>query len=227
MADLAGASQSFGNCAFCSQPLQGVAAPHVCSQCGRPQPLLNPAPDFFQAFGVPRRFEQDRKALEKRFYELSRILHPDRFSASAHGDSKRISLERMSLLNQAYSTLKSPQLLRDYLLGLEGLDTDKPQGAPGTKAQVPVELAESWFELQDAVMDEPESARPRLQEFEIELKKMNQANSDEVLSLEKMYDQTQDRIHLERLGERIRTESYLRSMDRDVERLKKTLGISK
>src|SRR4051794_2946683 len=101
-------------CIHCSHLLEDFLSQHVCSQCGMPQPVL-PTDDYFGAFGVERRFSQDRSFLEKRFYELSRGLHPDRFS-NASPQARNNSLERMSFINQAYGTLKNPSFLREYLL---------------------------------------------------------------------------------------------------------------
>ncbi|MBC7691053.1 MAG: hypothetical protein H7222_04740 [Methylotenera sp.] len=197
-----------------------AAGPESGAESAQAAVRVAEAEDYFQAFGVSRKFEQDRKALEKRFYDLSRILHPDRFSSAAFGpEARRLSLERMSYLNQAWSTLKSPQLLRDYLLGLEGFDTSKPQG----NAQIPMELAESWFELQDAVMEEPDTALARVQDFELGLRKLSLSNAAAILELEKSHDSQGGRDLLKELGEKIRSESYLRSLERDVERLKNTL----
>jgi molecular chaperone HscB len=102
-------------------------------------------PDYFEFLGVPRRFQQDVRALEKRFYELSREFHPDRFTTSGV-EAQRLSLEKMSLLNQAYQTLKDPAERRGYLLKLEGIES---------KSKAPAELAEAWFEAQEKSDEDP------------------------------------------------------------------------
>ena len=81
-----------------------------------PQPV-RAEEDLFTALGLTRRFEVHLEDLEKRYYEISRLLHPDRFASAK--EANRNSTERMSLVNQGYATLKSPLRLRDYLLTLE------------------------------------------------------------------------------------------------------------
>src|SRR6476620_11048898 len=87
-------------CAHCHQEQEGPQAQHVCVQCGTPQPLLD-SETYFTALGVPKKFNLDHAEVEKRFYEISRALHPDRFT-NADIQSRVLSLERMSFLNRAY-----------------------------------------------------------------------------------------------------------------------------
>jgi molecular chaperone HscB len=171
-------------------------------------------------FGLPRRFGIDRAALERRFYELSRETHPDRFAASG-ADGIRQAMERMSLLNEAYTTLKSQEELRPYFLKLEGYEA--PAGA---KQQIPAELAESWFELQDAAMENPEAAADLFDDFERALRDLRAQGHAELKEVEHEIDATVGdhsrvpRELLDRLSQGIRSMSYLSSMERDVERLK-------
>ncbi len=63
------------------------------------------ATDYFAVFGLPRLLNLDTAALEKKFYKLSRRLHPDMF-ATASEKEQGWSTEQSSLLNDAYRTLK-------------------------------------------------------------------------------------------------------------------------
>lgn len=185
-------------------------------------------PDYFSLFGIPRRFGIDRAVLERRFYELSRETHPDRFAAA--GPARlREAMERMSLLNEGYRVLKDPAELREYFLRIEGFDTPSLQGqgaSTAAKQQIPMELAESWFELQDAVMEDPASARDRIGAFEAELHELETRGSDALRAIEAEIDAAlssggpASRERLELLSRSIRSQSYLKSMKRDVERLK-------
>lgn len=125
----------------------------VCANCGKLQP---PTPtDYFGFFGLPRRFALDRVALEKQFYQLSRKLHPDLF-ARASAEEQTWSLERSSVLNDAWRTLREPLARTEYLLGLLGIrleeqsrDASDRAAASGTDKQqvVPPDLLEEVFEL--------------------------------------------------------------------------------
>jgi molecular chaperone HscB len=186
-----------------------------------PVSRLEGRPNYFELFGLRSRFELDRTALERKFYELSRALHPDRFVA-AGPEALRVSLEKMSELNQAYRVLKDPALLRDYFLKLEGFDVQ-------TGSQIPMELAESWFELQDVLMESPAIAAQRVTEFEMELARLSQKSNQDVLALEQRIDLASEatgsapRELLESLAREIRTQNYLVSLERDVERIKRKL----
>jgi molecular chaperone HscB len=101
--------------------------------------------DYFQIFDLPRRLSIDSSDLEKRFYSLSRELHPDRFARKSVAEQER-ALEDSASLNDAYRTLREPIARALYLLKLEGFDI----GEQGSK-DVPPELLEEVFELNMAI----------------------------------------------------------------------------
>jgi molecular chaperone HscB len=169
--------------------------------------------DYFSALGVKRAFQQDPSALEKRFYELSRALHPDRFS-TAGPEAKKLSLERMSFVNQAYQTLKDPALRRAYLLELEKI-------AIPSQGVAHLELAESWFEIQDLMMEDPGQAQTKLREFESTLNEMKENLDRKILELERQYDAEQKKELLTEIARKIHEQNYLHSMERDVQRIAK------
>jgi molecular chaperone HscB len=105
-------------------------------------------PDYFEAFGMPRHLAIDLKDLEKRFYSLSRKLHPDLFARKSAKEQDD-ALEASALLNDAYRALKDPITRAQYVLKQEGFEI----GEQGTK-DVPPELLEEVFELNMALEDE-------------------------------------------------------------------------
>ena len=214
-------ASQLSDCAHCHEPLQGGAlTPHLCGACGLPQPLSD-REDYFSALHAPRKFGQDPAILQKRFYEVSRGLHPDRFSASGSADAVRLSQERMSFLNQAYSTLKDPELLRSYLIEKERGKSSKP-----SQSQMPLELAEAWFELQDLMTEDPEQARDKAKLFKAELNDLINDREDEIRALEAEYDRSFLQKELEAIAQLNDAGSYLRSLQRDVEKLVARLGNS-
>ncbi len=170
--------------------------------------------DFFSLFGMPRRFGLDRADLEKRFYELSRTFHPDRFT-TASAEERQESLKKMSALNEAYRTLKDPSLTREYLLSLEGAD------ANDSKTGMPMDLTESWFELQDAMTENRDAAMDKLAAFELELAEVKRRNEASLLEVEQAID---SRVAAESLWKRlsalVQERNYLKSLERDVERIR-------
>ena len=214
-------------CSACEKSLVGPVALHVCPACGFPQ-ALQAGTNYFQALGVPKRFFQKASELQKRFYEISRALHPDRFG-DATAEAKKNSVERMSFLNEAYRTLKDRTDLRDYILELEGV---RPEAG---KTQIPLELAEDWFEVQDALGDESEQAKATLKNFEEKLKKIQNTSlglmekTERELDLDLMLRDSHSpdiRKKLEALAKEVQHQSYLVSMSRDVQNAKAKRGIA-
>jgi molecular chaperone HscB len=206
-----------GSCPFCGNALgDGFLGRHICPACNKPQPVAA-SETYFTALGVSETFQQDPALLQKRFYEASRVLHPDRFT-TADPELRNLSLERMSFINEAYRTLKSPVELRDYLLELRGNKTEE-------KAKMPLELAESWFELQDALVEEPDTAAAKISVFEQELANFRKQAEAEISAKESAYDKSQSAdekaIILKGLTLKSLELNYLKSMDRDVERIKR------
>lgn len=110
---------------------------------------------YFEIFSLPAKLVLDNAALEKRFYALSRRLHPDRFAAKP-AEEQAAALGESSRLNDAYRTLKDPIARTEYLLKLEGVELEEQSKsateaarATGTakKQIVPADLLEEAFEL--------------------------------------------------------------------------------
>lgn len=84
--------------------------------------------DYFELFGIAPRFSIDLKALEKRYFDLQRELHPDRMVVA----ERATALQKSADINQGYHTLKSPLKRAQHLLALQGIrvntdnDTVKP-----------------------------------------------------------------------------------------------------
>ena len=108
----------------------------------------------FELFGLPVRFTVDAAALEARFHELQREVHPDRFAAAADTE-RRVSMQLATRVNEAYQTLKSPLRRAVYILQLRGVD---PEFETNT-AMPPEFLMEqmSWRERIEAGSEKPEA----------------------------------------------------------------------
>jgi molecular chaperone HscB len=103
------------------------------------------AADHFGVFGLPRKFDLDVADLERRYKEMTKVLHPDRF-ARADGRARRASLERSVQLNMAWRTLSQPAARAEYLLSLQGIEVGDPAGSKladesGDRATQPVDTA--------------------------------------------------------------------------------------
>ncbi len=117
--------------------------------------------DYYEFFGLDRKLVIDNAALQKRFYELSRQWHPDRFGRKS-AEEQEMALEATSLLNDGYRTLKDPVKRAEYLLTRDGF----PIAEQRTR-DVPPELLEEVFELNmmlEEMKSGDESARPQLEQ---------------------------------------------------------------
>jgi molecular chaperone HscB len=117
--------------------------------------------DFFEIFGLGETLSIDNADLQKRFYELSRKLHPDLFARKSEREREQ-ALESSSVLNDAYRTLRDPVKRAEYVLSRHGFDM-----AEQRSSNVPPELLEEVFELNEALEEMrtgDDSARPQLVE---------------------------------------------------------------
>jgi len=103
--------------------------------------------NYFDLFGLPRRFRFDPAALDRAYRALQREVHPDRYAASPDAE-RRLALQSSARVNEAYSALKDPVARAHYLLSLDG-------GAPPDEAEsaLPVEFLERQLERREAVSD--------------------------------------------------------------------------
>lgn len=116
---------------------------------------------YFELFELPPTLALDVRDLEKRFYALSRRLHPDLFARKPPAERDK-ALETSAVLNDAYRTLKDPIQRALYLLKLEGFETGEQ-----SNKDVPPELLEEVFELNMALEElrgGDEDAREQLKE---------------------------------------------------------------
>jgi molecular chaperone HscB len=132
-----------------------MATAHNCWQCGTPDvaslfcrycnSLQAPTPNYFEFFGMPRSLSIDPNQLQKQFYALSRLLHPDRYTRRSEQE-KHYSLQASSILNDAYRVLRDPIRRSEYVLNEAGFEVGERQNK-----DVPPELLEEVFELNMAL----------------------------------------------------------------------------
>ncbi|HSE37290.1 MAG TPA: Fe-S protein assembly co-chaperone HscB [Blastocatellia bacterium] len=121
-------------CPHCGAQFGGA---HFCPRCGKIQPVA-PGWDHFRFFDLPRKLRIDESELEKSFHALSRQFHPDYFMGASEGE-RQASMERSSMLNDAYRTLRDTVNRVSYLLKIEGYKE--------AEKKAPADLLEEVFEL--------------------------------------------------------------------------------
>jgi len=105
------------------------------------------AKNHFQLFGIEQTFHVDTAQLEDLFRALQAQVHPDR-SAHLTDAEQRIAMQRSTLVNEAYQTLKSPIRRARYLLLLQGVDTQEE-----TNTAMPFDFLMAQMEWREAVSD--------------------------------------------------------------------------
>ena len=169
--------------------------------------------DYYDLFGIPRTLNISLDDLQKRFYDLSRQLHPDRFVRKSEAERQR-ALEMSSALNDANRTLKDPIKRAQYLLKLEGFEI----GEQGSK-DVPPELLEEVFELNMALEEMrggDDSARPQLDQAENNFSRMMNEVDEQLQALYEQYDGQRKRETLAEIRGVLNRRKYIQNLLNEV-----------
>ncbi len=172
--------------------------------------------DAFQIFGMQPCYFVDKDALQKKFYELSKILHPDRFQTKSPQDLEAATYWSAQL-NKAYMALKDDDERALYILSLAQVSLE-------TKKTLPPELAEDYFSLLENLEEKPKEGELLLREFfNVLHEKMEKLKSERDETFREW-----ERIHcpldesgtllLSKAQHTIQEKNYLESMIRDLEK---------
>jgi molecular chaperone HscB len=171
--------------------------------------------DYFTFFSLPRKLSLDNAALQKRFYELSRQLHPDRFAGRSAAE-QQYALDATALLNDAYRVLRDPAARAEYLLKLEGFDIGEQRSK-----DVPAELLEEVFEL-NMMLEElrggDESTRPQLEQERIRFNDMLRAVEAGLAEVSTRFDESGAPDSLNAVRGVLNRRRYIQNLVREVER---------
>jgi molecular chaperone HscB len=168
----------------------------------------SPSPDYFTFFSLPRKLSIDTADLQKRFYELSRRLHPDLYAGRSSSE-QQYALDATALLNDAYRALRDPIQRAEYLLKQEGFDIGEQRSK-----DVPPELLEEVFELNMMLESAPDRA-----ELESAQERFNGMMAETLGELEAQftaYDATGDRAVLQKIRGTLNRRRYIQNLVRDV-----------
>jgi molecular chaperone HscB len=118
--------------------------------------------DPFETLGVEPSFDLDLAALEQRHRDLSRALHPDRYSGAPAAE-RRLSLGRAIDVNEAFRVLKDPVRRAEALLRRAGVPVGETN-EPRPPADLLMEMMEAREELAGAARTKDLTAVGRLAE---------------------------------------------------------------
>ena len=193
---------------------------HFCSECLKIQPIVA-GTDYFSFFDLPRKLKLDETLLEKDFYALSRRLHPDYFMA-ASAQERQASVERSSMLNDAYRILRDRVARAQYLLSLEGYKEAEKKAPPDLLEEVfdlnmQIEELKAAKKMGDA--DEVAEARSSLEEALLRLEGKLSEIDDKLYAMFGDWDAAIDEVRkgvLDRMSELLSHRSYIRNLVRDI-----------
>ncbi len=200
--------------------------PNPCWHCGSPaaeslfcrfcNSLQRPTPDYYEFFGFEHQLSLDVEELDRRFYSLSRRLHPDLFFRAMPRE-QQFSLEATAILNDAYRTLRDPVARAEYLLKELGEDPAQPR-----RQDAPPELLEEVFELNELLEESRGTGhRPVLQEAHKKFLGLRAEADRELEGLFGQYDRTADRALLPGIRSLLSRRRYIHNL---IEQLEKELA---
>jgi molecular chaperone HscB len=171
--------------------------------------------DYFDVFGLDRSLVIDESSLQRKFYELSRQYHPDRFAVRPAAE-QQLALDFTAFLNDAYRTLRDPVKRAEYLLQHEGFDIGEQRSN-----NVPPELLEEVFELNmmlEELRSGDESARPQLEEAKGNFTRMLERVDCDLRNQFEFYDSDKDRSALVVIRSVLNRRRYIENLLQSVEK---------
>jgi molecular chaperone HscB len=135
----------------------------------------------FELFNLPLTFAQDRAAIDARWKDLQREVHPDKFSAQGAA-AQRIAMQWSVRINEAYQRLKDPVKRAAYLCELH----QAPINAENNTA-MPAAFLMQQMELREALDDA--TTEENLDEISLQ---SNKILREQLLKVEQLLDKAQD-----------------------------------
>lgn len=107
--------------------------------------------NHFDLFGLAQSFQIDIAQLEQQYRALQTLVHPDKSAHMADAE-QRLAMQRATLVNEAYQTLRNPLRRARYLLSLHGVDIQEENNTlmPPDFLMAQLEWREAVSEAQQA-----------------------------------------------------------------------------
>ena len=107
--------------------------------------------NYFELFGIPASLNPDKSVLAKKYFELQKKYHPDFYTQQDESEQED-SLEKSSIINKAFKTLKSQDETIKYVLLQKGLLEEEE------KYQLPPDFLMEVMELNENLSAASETA---------------------------------------------------------------------
>jgi len=107
--------------------------------------------NYFQLFGLEDQFDLDTTKLAEVYQSLQKTVHPDRF-AHASSQEQLLAVQKSSMINDAYQTLKNPLSRAAYTLKERGTEMPSEQASFGDTSFLmqQMELREMLADIKDS-----------------------------------------------------------------------------
>jgi len=168
--------------------------------------------NYFEFLGLPVDFNLDQAELSSRYRELQKQLHPDRHAHQSDRE-QRLAVQYTAYLNEALATLKSPLRRAQYLLSLQGIDTEHQSGV-----QVEPGFLMEQMELRERVAEAPEHSDP-----EAELEQLTDLVDGRLAALQSEFARAWDAQAMEQAELLVRKMQFISRLKADVEALEDRL----
>lgn len=103
--------------------------------------------NYFDLFQLPQQFNIELAVLDRHYRKLLAEVHPDKF-VNASPAERMQSMQKATLANEAYQTLKQPTSRARYLLQLAGIATDEENNTA-----MPADFLMAQMEWREALDD--------------------------------------------------------------------------
>jgi len=136
--------------------------------------------NYFEIFSLDISTNPDLNKLNENNRELQRLVHPDKF---ANGDEseKRQAMQKTSLINQAFNTLKDPVQRLQYMLSLKGVDMNAE-----TDTTMDGGFLMDQMELREKISDVRSQSDP-LDELDSIAKELKKTSADLIVEFDKNF----------------------------------------
>ncbi|XP_063628830.1 iron-sulfur cluster co-chaperone protein HscB [Cydia splendana] len=195
------------SCWSCGQDIKQLVENLFCSNCKSLQ--QPPKENYFKILGVSETYDQNENELAKKFKELQKYLHPDKFGNKPK-EEQEISENYSSLVNESYNTLLNPLTRGIYMLRLSGKEIPEE-----------TEVKDQAFLMM--IMEKNEEVENA--ETEEEIMKLNKENKELMNQLQKQVSQAFNDGDLKLVLKLLSQMKYYTSIDQQIRNLIRSKGI--
>jgi molecular chaperone HscB len=159
---------------------------------------------YFELYDLPVLFILDKKALKRKFYQLSKQFHPDFFTLETEEKQAEI-LELSTINNEAYKTLSDFDKRMEYILKEKGVYAAEGQN------KMPQDFLMEMMDINEALMElEFDFETETFENTKTEVENLEKDLSESIQPLLENYkDEIDNTVDLEKIKEFYFKRKYL------------------